>query len=434
MDTKLKIRMSPPLSLLVLGALTPAEHHVWLEDENVERLTLNDTPDLVGITVKVDTAQRSYAIAKHYRDRGIPVVLGGIHATACPDEASQHADAVVVGEAEDSWSVLLRDLAADRLQPIYRQAHPVDPARIPTPRWAMLDGKDYLWSNTLTISRGCSWRCKFCYNSSPNVTRGHRIKPTESILRDIDSVRTRHLFFIDDNFAGSPEKTHAVLDAIAPLQLTWGAAVSADIVHHPDLLDRFAATGCKSLFIGFETINADNIACCAKSQNKGDDYDRLIDAIHSRGMMVNASVAFGFDHDGPDVFQRTLDWLTARKIESMTAHILTPYPGTEFHDELTQQGRIVDTDSRHYNTAYAVFEPKGMTREQLQAGYHWIYKQFYSFRHISKRYPGGAKQRMAYLAFNLGYRKFGTLTSHLASCLRFHTLGRLGRRLAYRRN
>jgi radical SAM superfamily enzyme YgiQ (UPF0313 family) len=431
MDSAFKTHLAPPLALLVLGALTPPEHRVTIEDENVERLNLADRPDLVGITVKVDTACRSWEIARSYRRRGVPVVLGGIHVTACPEENLPHCDALVVGEAEGVWDQVLRDAAAGQLNRVYRSAEPADLRESPIPRWELAAGKNYLYSNTITISRGCPWQCDFCYSSAANFPRGYRLKPISHILKEIASLGTRHVMFIDDNFFGDPARTPDLLAALAPLGLTWHCAVSADIGGHEDVLDLMAATGCKSLFIGFETINDGNLASCRKRQNRVADYGRTIARIHERGMMVNASLAFGFDGDRCDVFERTLEWFMARKIESMTAHILTPYPGTRLYQRLLAEGRIIDADLRNYNTARVVFRPRGMSPETLQAGYLWMYEQFYSWAAILKRLPADPRRRTAYLLFNLLYRKYGPAISLLGRLGLMGAIGRLARRLAY---
>jgi len=220
MDTALKTRMAPSLALLTLGALTPEEHRVTVEDENVERLCRDDRPGLVGITVKADTARRSYAIADAYRARGVPVVLGGIHPTSCPEENLAHADAIVIGEAEELWPEIVRDAEAGRLKKIYRQSGPADLSRAPVPRWELIRGKDYLFPNTLVAGRGCPWSCDFCYSSAENVVRGHRMKPVKNVLAEIESLGIRHVFFIDDNFMGSPAKARELLQAMRPLGLT----------------------------------------------------------------------------------------------------------------------------------------------------------------------------------------------------------------------
>lgn len=431
MDSHFKRHMAPPLALLVLGAATPARHQVTVEDENVERLHLEDSPDLVGISVKADTAFRSYEISRRYRERGIPVVLGGIHPTACPAEALKHADSVVIGEADQLWRALLEDFETGNLKPVYRMTHEFDLAKSPVPRWDLIRGKNYLYTNTLCAGRGCPWHCDFCYNSSPNIPRGHRMKPLPNILSEIESLNSRQVMFIDDNFIGNPQKARHFLKKYMPAGLTWHTAVSVDIGQYDDILDLMADSGCKSLFIGFETLNDENLLNCSKRQNRVREYERTIHKIHERGMMVNASLVFGFDHDGPEVFANTLEWLVAQKIASMTAHILTPYPGTRLYTRLMQQNRIIDFDLRRYNTAHVVFRPKHMTPEQLLDGYLWIYSQFYSWRRILQRLPVSGSQRAAYLLFNLCYRKYGKVFSLVGKLGLMGAIARFAKALSY---
>lgn len=429
-DSAFKTHMAPPLALLVLGALTPLRHRVTVADENVERVRLDDRPDLVGITVKVDTAHRSWEIARQYRRHGVRVVLGGIHATACPDDNLPHCDALVIGPAEGLWAQVLHDAERGFLQTVYRDRRP-NLAAQPVPRWELLAGKNYLYTNTLVAGRGCPWQCEFCYSSGPNFTRGHHMKPLENVLAEIASLGTRHVMFIDDNFIGSPAAAAALVEAIRPLGLTWHTAASADIGRHDNLLDAMAESGCRSLFIGFESINQANLASCRKRQNRVEDYDRTIEKIHRRGMMVNASLAFGFDQDTSDVFEDTLRWLMARKIETMTAHILTPYPGTALYNRLEAQGRIVDRDLSHYNTSQVVFRPARMSARELGQGWQWMYRQFYSWRGIVERMPLGGPRLRPYLAFNLVYRKSRRLASMLSALGLMGLTGRLARYASY---
>jgi radical SAM superfamily enzyme YgiQ (UPF0313 family) len=431
MDSAWKTRMSPPLALLVLGALTPRAHEVWIEDENVEKLTFDDQPDLVGITVKVDTFDRAAEIAGRYRARGIPVVMGGIHPTVCPQDCAPYADAVVVGEAEDLWPTVLTDAAKRRLKPVYRNSGPVAVAKTPVPRWELLRHKDYLFTNTLCIGRGCPWRCDFCYNSSANIAPGYRMKPIENIVAEIRSLGIRHVMFIDDNFIGEPAQAKALLQRLRGMDLTWHTAVSADIGRHDDILDLMAETGCKSLFIGFESVNQENLRCCHKAPNRTDRYDETIAKIHARGMMVNASLVFGFDGDDATVFPATVNWLIRNRVASMTAHILTPYPGTRLYQRLQAEDRIIDRDLRHYNTAHVVFHPARMSAAELQAGYRWAYREFYSWPNILRRRPLSVAQTTAYLEFNLLYRKWGKATCHLGSLFGMRNLAKVAKALAY---
>jgi radical SAM superfamily enzyme YgiQ (UPF0313 family) len=300
------------------------------------------------------------------------------------------------------------------------------------PRWDLLRGKNYLYTNTLVVGRGCPWRCEFCYSSGDGFPRGCHMKPTEAVLREIRSLGRRHVMFIDDNFISSPERAMDLVEAIRPLGLTWHTAVSADIGRRDDLLDAMAEAGCRSLFIGFETTNEANLASCGKRQNRVADYDRTIEKIHARGMMVNASLAFGFDGDTNQVFEDTLQWLIDRRIETMTAHILTPYPGTPLYGRLEREGRIIDRDLSHYNTSHVVFRPARMSPEDLAAGWRWMYRQFYSWQGIVERMPVGTSRLRPYLAFNLVYRKARPLAVLVAKLGLMGLTGRLAKAFSYR--
>lgn len=431
MDSAFKRQMAPPLSLLVLGALTPSHHRVTISDENIEKVNFRDHPDLVGITVKADTAFRAREIAQSYRKKGIPVVYGGIYPTTCPEENADHADACVMGEAEGIWEEILHNAESGRLKKIYQSASPPDLSTTPVPRWDLIAGKRYLYTNTLTIGRGCPWKCSFCYNSSPKLPTGYRMKPIRGILREIESLRTRHVMFIDDNFIANPSFARKLLNVLQPLGLTWHTAVSADVIKHDGMIDRMAESGCRSLYIGFESLNPNSLHEADKKQNRIDEYERTVSAIHRCGMMVNASVVFGFDEDGPGVFDHTTDWLIGQKIETMTAHILTPYPGTKLHAKLLSEKRIIDFDLTHYNTSRVVFRPAGMTAEELYQGYLTSYRRFYSWKNISRRMPLGTSRCKPYLLFNLGYRKLGGFLSSLGVVGFMRFLGKLGARLSY---
>lgn len=431
MDSEFKRLMSPSLSLLVLAALTPKEHTIILEDENIKPLHLEDSPDLVGITVNVDTSYRAYQIAEHYRKKKVPVILGGIHVSANPEEALQFVDSVCIGEAENVWLDVLSDVNSGQLKPKYYSETIADPNKIPVPRWSLVPSGKYLYTNILVASRGCPFKCDFCYNSCEYLHHRYRNRPISNVVEEIKQLNTKHVMFIDDNLIGDIPWTRAFLEEIKPLGLKWNAAVSANILNHLDLLDQMQESGCHSLFIGFESINEQSIQSVQKFQNKRANYERLIDELHKRGIMVNASLVFGFDHDSPQVFQNTLDWLVKNKVETMTAHILTPYPGTVLYQRFLTEGRIVDFDLSHYNTSNVVFTPKKMTEEELLKGYLWIYKEFYSFKNIIKRIPNHPKQKVPYLLFSLIYRKFGKVISKLASFGFMSSLGRLARKLSY---
>jgi radical SAM superfamily enzyme YgiQ (UPF0313 family) len=237
--------------------------------------------------------------------------------------------------------------------------------------------------------------------------------------------------FIDDNLIGNISWVESLLDRLENAGLVWHAAASTNIVHHPKLVARMAQCGCRSLFVGFESINAESISSVNKRQNKISEYEILIKLLHDNGIMLNASLVFGFDNDTPETFDKTLQWLVANKVETMTGHILTPYPGTTLYKRLEAEGRITCHDLTKYNTSQVVFQPKNLTKQQLESGYARMYKEFYSLRNIVKRCPKNKRILASYLLFNFGYRKFGRITSFFGKIGFMNLIGKLARRLSY---
>lgn len=430
-DSEYKRVMSPPLSLMTLAGLTPPEHTVTIADENVETLDPSAQPDLVGITTNVDTALRAYELADGFRCGGTPVVLGGIHASAIPEEAVGHADAVCIGEAEGVWHKILADAARGALSKIYRNSGPASPAEIPLPRRDLVHAERYLCTDILCATRGCPFSCEFCYNSCAYIYHQYRTRPVAAVLREIASLGSRHVMFIDDNLIGNPAWTRELLKALRPLRLRWHGAVSANIGRRPELMDLMQESGCASLFIGFESINEKAVNAAQKGQNHPETYAATITALHERQIMVNASLTFGFDQEDSGVFQSTLDWLVANKVETMTGHILTPYPGTRLFARMMREGRMLDFNWSHYNTANVVFKPARMTEEELRDGYLWMYEQFYALPNIARRLPAHIANWVPFLLFNLGYRKLGRRVSCFTRFGLANKVMRIARRLSY---
>ena len=429
MDTDLKTRMSPPLGLLTVMNVLRDRHHVKLENENIRPVEFFDGPDIVGISITVDTLPRAIAIAAEFRKRGIPVVAGGIHITTAPDTIPPGAfDALCIGPAEGTWPRIMQDFEQGTLKSIYRCDGSFTGADVVSPAYDAIDPKDYLYCNIVHTSRGCPFRCDFCYNSCG----GHAYlkRPIEDVLRDIHTVGRKHIMFIDDNFAGDPAWTRKLLHAVTPLQIRWNAAVSLNAALDEELLDLMRRSGCEGLFIGFESVNGESLRNVHKGQNSLERYEQAVRNIHARGMMVNASFVFGLDGDTPDTFRRTLDWIVRNRIETVTSHIMTPYPGTVLYDRLKAEGRILTDDLSLYNTANVVFRPRQMTAEELRAGYLWMYRQVYSIRNIWRRMPQRPDQRAAYLMFNLLYRKFGRFSDWLCRRVGFGRIGWLGEKLS----
>lgn len=428
MDTDLKIHMAPPLGLLTIANILRKEHRVVLENENVQLLHLDDTPDLVGISVTVDVLPRAMEIAACYQKKGVKVVAGGIHVTCASHLIPEDAfDVLCIGAAEGTWPQIVRDFQQGTLQKIYRCTARMQGRDIVSPAYDMLKTEPYLYCNVVHTSRGCPFRCDFCYNSSNSQPYLNR--EIEDVLADIKAIGSRHIMFIDDNFTGNPVWTRKFLEAIRPLKLKWNAAVSINVAQDLQLLDLMRECGCESLFIGFESVNPVSVANVHKSQNTVIAYEKAVEAIHSRGIMINASFVFGLDGDTKETFRATLEWIVKNRIETVTSHILTPYPGTVLHQQMQKAGRILTEDLSLYNTAHVVFRPLHMTAEELYDGYLWIYKKVYSWKNILRRMPKCPSQRMPYLLFNLLYRKYGRLTDLLCRKITYQRIGYIAQRL-----
>ena len=429
MDTDIKLRMAPPLGLLTIVNLLRNRHSVTLENENIEPIDCDAPADLVGISVTVDVLPRAVEIAARFRARGIPVVAGGIHITTAADTIPPDAfDVLCIGAAEGTWPAILEDLEKGELKRVYRCRKPLTGAEIVPPAYDFIDREKYLYCNVVHTSRGCPFRCDFCYNSA--AERGYVNREIDDVLADIRAVQSRHIMFIDDNFAGNPAWTRAFLQAILPLGIKWNAAVSVNAAKDTELLDRMKASGCQGLFIGFESISPQSIDAVHKVQNRAEEYGEAVRNIHERGIMINASFVFGLDGDTPETFRHTLDWIVKNKIETVTSHILTPYPGTALYDRMKREGRILTDDLSLYNTANVVFRPLHMTEQELYDGYLQIYRQIYSWKNILRRIPEKKDQRAAYLMFNLMYRKYGKLTDVLCKWITYKRIGILAEKVS----
>ena len=424
MDTDLKLHMAPPLGLLTIANILRDQHRIRLENENIESVCYDDQPDLVGISVTVDSLPRAMRIANRFRKRGIPVVAGGIHITTALETIPPDAfDALCVGAAEGTWPEIVRDAEKGRLKPVYRCSGKLRGEDIVSPAYDMIDRSKYLFTSVIHTSRGCPFRCDFCYNSA---AAHHFVnRPIPDVIREIRAAGTRHIMFIDDNFAGNPRWTKAFLREIQPMRLKWQAAVSINAAKDPELLDLMKRSGCRSLFIGFESINPASVQNVHKVQNTTQEYEQAIEAIHSRGIMINGSFVFGLDGDTPETFRATVDWIVRNRIETVTSHILTPYPGTALYARMQAAGRITSHDLSRYNTANVVFKPLGMTPDVLYQGYLNVYRSVYSLKNIFRRLPKTKDQRMGYLLFNLLYRKYGKFTDLLCKCITYKRMGQI---------
>ena len=431
MDTKLKTRMSPPLGLLTIANMFYREHTVIIENENIRDINYDESVDIVGISITVDVLPKAVEIAKRFRERGVTVVGGGIQITACPEYMTEEFDAVSVGMAEKTWFDIVRDFQKGELKKIYTCSGSIKGSDIIPPAYDLINKGDYLYTNIVCTSRGCPFKCDFCYNSCEHCRDIYINRSIEDVLADIRAIGKKHIMFIDDNFIGNPKWTREFVKALKPSKIKWNAAVSSNIGDMPELLDEMAESGCQSLFIGFESLNERSLKNVHKNQNSIEKYEKLVNELHSRGIMINASFVFGLDGDDVTTFKATLDWIVKNKIETVTSHILTPYPGTKLYDDFVKDNRITSFDFSEYNTASVVFKPENMTAEELYEGYINIYKEIYSLKNIIKRIPRSRKQVLPYLMFNLLYRKYGKFSEWICEKITYERLGRIGEFISY---
>ena len=401
--TRIKHFMVPPHGLQILSALTPQEHRVTIVDEYHQLANPNLRADLIGISVWTASSSRAYELSDHYRRRGIPVVLGGPHVTVCPEEALAHADAIVVGEAESVWTQVLQDAETGQLKSIYHaEILPLD--RTPAPDWATIKPNDYVIRLSVSTSRGCPRSCDFCYEScrpKPNF----RQRSLDRVLEEIEARPSPVIAFLDNDITVNRRFARELFTALIPKKRCWLGMTSIEIADDEEMLDLMAESGCRTLFIGFESIIPESLQEVRKRCNRVEDYLRNIRRIQERGIMVNGSFVFGFDHDDADTFDRTVEFGIEACLDTATFTILTPYPGTTLYKRLAAENRIFDHDWSNYDTTQAVFTPARMSPPELEAGYLRAYKRFYAWSSILHRCrrgePGFAKR----LFLNIAYKR-----------------------------
>ena len=380
----IKYSLFPPLGLATLAAYLGDDDQVEIQDEHVERLRLDDEPELVVIQVYITSAYRAYELAKHYRQRGAYVVLGGLHVTSLPDEAAGHADTIFLGPGEDTWPRFLADFRRGAPERVY-QSTVRSLVGMPQIRRDLIKRHLYLVPNSIVVSRGCPHVCDFCYKEA--FFEGGTSFYTQTVdaaLREIDRLPGRHLYFLDDHLFGNRRFATALFDGMRGMGRLWQAAGTVNAILLPGLLEKAVAAGLRSLFVGFETLNVDNLTAQRKFQNLRRDYNAAIRRLHDLGVMVNGSFVFGMDGDDETVFDRTVAWAIEQGIETATFHILTPYPGTALYKRMVEQGRMTESNWNRFDTRHTVFAPARMSGEALERGYWRAYRDFYRWGSIAR--------------------------------------------------
>jgi radical SAM superfamily enzyme YgiQ (UPF0313 family) len=411
-----KLRVGPhlrsmreaPLTIAVLAGLVP-QGRGWecrLVDESVDPVPLDAAVDLVGISVITGTARRAYELAAHFRARGIPVVLGGVHVTIMPKEARRHADAIVVGMAERSWPRLLEDFAAGRMAAEYCDEPPAGDALVgvPAPRLDLMRRSGYMVPDTVQATRGCKHVCDFC--SVPAVWPRYYKRPVADVVRDVRSLRGRYFAFNDVSLCEDREYALELFAALAPLGRKWGGLATVAVTQDPELLDLMAKSGCIYLLFGFESVSQAALTAIYKGFNRPVDYGDAMRALHERGISVQGCFVFGLDHDDRSVFEATLARVQELKVDIPRYSLYTPYPGTRLFQRLLAEERIISFNWDDYDTMHVVIRPRNMTPEELYAGFKWAYRETFRLRRIVGRVRSPSVNSVVNFVGNLAYVMF----------------------------
>ncbi|UCD13325.1 MAG: B12-binding domain-containing radical SAM protein [Thermoplasmatales archaeon] len=375
---------APPLTLEQLYAITPNDHDVKVIDERIgQKINYDGNYDLVGITAFTPYINRAYEIADAFRKMGVKVVLGGYHPTAIPDEAKQHADSVLLGEAEYTWLQLLKDVENNGLRPFYLPDRPIDQNDIPPAKRDQTRG-NYFYA-AVQASRGCPNRCEFCAISNLKFRNIVRKRPVENVIDEIKTISQKHFHFYDPSLTLHPTYSKSLFREMKGLnkKFTCNGNVGA-LNKDEELLKLASEAGCTRWYIGFESFSQQNMDLLKKQTNRVEEYAPAVKKIRDYGMDIYGLFMFGMDYDTPDVFDSTLKAVNDLGLIAANFSILTPYPGTPLHDRLDKEGRIFSKDWSKYRWDEVVIKPKGMSSEELLHGVRKIKREFYSLHNFSQ--------------------------------------------------
>jgi radical SAM superfamily enzyme YgiQ (UPF0313 family) len=404
------------VSLPLLAALTPTDHTVTIVEEVIAPDDVDEDVDLVGITVMTDLAPRAYKLADRYRQRGVKVVMGGIHPSVLPDETLKHADSLVVGEAENVWARLVSDVASGQMQNVYRAGKTTDLKGLPRPRrnlYAKSIHKGYTPSAFgVEASRGCPHDCEFC-SVSQVMGRGYRLRPVQEVIAEMESIDFPRFFFVDDSLALNRTAAKSLFAEMIPLRTLWVGQGTVSLAEDLELLRLMWRAGCRALLIGFESVQINADHGMGKIRNLKFDFPEAIRRFHGEGISILGAFVFGFDHENKDVFDQTLEFCMKCRLDGAQLRILTPFPGTRLYARLLKERRLFVPDwwLQGYSSRALLFRPRFMTEDEIMEGVARLQRHIYSFDGIIKRFFGmSLSKRTAvgarlYTGFNLAMRR-----------------------------
>jgi radical SAM superfamily enzyme YgiQ (UPF0313 family) len=405
---KSRSRSLVPLALPYLAALTSSDWDVTLVDEQIQDIDFDCHPDLVAITSWTVHSIRGYDVARQFRDRGVPVIMGGPHVWFYPEEASEHCDAIGIGEGETIWSQMLQDAATGRLQKVYRSPQMPSIAGLPVPRWELLHLRKYGPFKTFTLmsSRGCPMQCEFC-SERLYLGGGFRVRPVEEVIEEIKRCGSKNIFFGDSDFGGKRAHAMKLMEAMIPLKLRWSALWTSFLCYDDEYMDLAERSGLLHVNMGIESINPETLKGMNKRFNKVDKYSLMLENLRRRGISYSLNFIFGWDNETREVFRATLDFLYREKVPVAYFNILCPEKGTMFYERMKKEERILRLeDIGRFPGEFCHIKPKNFTADEIEKNIQEMYLRFYSWKSMLRRLPMPITQaNIASWIVNMSQRK-----------------------------